>query len=108
MMITVLTGVSQAGRRHRWRARAPWDPSAEVLASVSLTAGLSLHPFLLLTPLDSPFTSLGRQPRPPASAAGHGPACAGRRPSPGSQRIVPATTGRTADCCATCRSSLGE
>ena len=45
----------------------PWDPSAEVLASVSLTAGLSLD-LLITRPLDSPFAT---------SDAGRSPACAG-------------------------------
>jgi hypothetical protein len=49
-MIVRLTGVSQAGRRRCCGAGAPpWDPSAEVLASVSLTAGVSLNLFAFLT-----------------------------------------------------------
>src|SRR5690348_8088815 len=61
MMIVRLTGVSQAGRRRCCGAGAPpWDPSAEVLASVSLTAGVSLN-LSLFSPVDSPFGDLGRR-----------------------------------------------
>src|SRR5215467_3874282 len=96
MMITMLTGVSQAGRRPRWEAGAPpWDPSAEVLASVSLTAGLSLD----LAHLRS------RTARSPTSDAGRSPAGAEEAAIARLKRIVPARTGEAADCRVTWQSS---
>src|SRR6516165_9557945 len=53
-MITRFTGVSQAGRLC-FAAEAPSsDPSAEVLASVPLTAGLSLNLLLVMGHKDRP------------------------------------------------------
>src|SRR5579863_4230668 len=73
MMITRLTGVSQAGRLRCCGAGAPpWDPSAEVLASVSLTAGLSLNLFRYFS---HPRTACSA-----TSDAGRSPACRGRWP----------------------------
>src|SRR6516165_595299 len=99
-MITTLTGVSQAGRRPRWAAGAPpWDPSAEVLASVSLTAGFSLDLLALC---------IRRQPVRRRRTPGGARRVRGRRPPPGPQRMVPARTGEPADCRVTCRSRLVE
>jgi hypothetical protein len=92
-----LTGVSQAGRLPCCGSGAPpWDPSAEVLASVSLTAGLSLNLFLFVRTRAQPV----RRPQTPGVARPAG----GGGQSPGPKRIVPARAGITAECCVTCRS----
>src|SRR5579863_1077754 len=101
MMITRLTGVSQAGRLRCCGAGAPpWDPSAEVLASVSLTAGLSLNLFVCFRTRGQPV----RRPRTPGAARPAG----GGGQLPGPKRIVPARAGITAECCVTCRSKPVE
>src|SRR5215831_9172207 len=96
MMITMLTGVSQAGRRPRWGAGAPpWDPSAEVLASVSLTAGLSLNHSITNIP-GQPV----RRPRTPArpgvcGGGGHRPAHSGSYRPGRAERLIVAQTRRS-------------